>query len=75
VSDLDFDPDVRYVLTEKGRRDLALALADDHVARCPHKWTWHNGSLRCQLCDHERDLEIEHSIPSYLGNFKREWRK
>jgi hypothetical protein len=75
MSDLNVDAPIPYVLTEKGRRDLAMALADDAIGRCAHKWEWCNGGLKCTRCAHERDIEIEHSIPAYLGNFKRERRK
>lgn len=46
--------DIRYVLTDKGRLDLQLAMIEEELTRCEHSWEIvRRGLLACVKCGSE----------------------
>ena len=54
MSERDCAEDIKYVLTDKGRFDLQMALIEDELAMCDHRWEIvRRGLLACMKCGTE----------------------
>lgn len=74
VQPLHLDPDkpIPYVLTEKGRADLAAALIEEQQDTCPHQFGHYKGCVSCEMCGLDLGQALDRR-PTMLGpSWKRD---